>query len=66
MNPFTFECAAGTADAARLGTMVGAKYLGGSTNLVDLMRETLESPSSLVDVASLSCEVAETPEAACA
>ena len=28
----------------------GAKYLGGGTNLVDLMRETIERPAALVDV----------------
>ena len=31
-----------------------AKYLGGGTNLVDLMRETVEAPDVLVDVTNLS------------
>lgn len=31
-----------------------AKYLGGGTNLVDLMRETVEKPEALVDVTGLS------------
>lgn len=62
MNTFTYERAAETANAVGLGTTVGAKYLGGGTNLVDLMRETLEHPSSLVDVTGLSREIAETPE----
>jgi xanthine dehydrogenase YagS FAD-binding subunit len=32
----------------------GAKYLGGGTNLVDLMREGIEAPETLVDVSGLS------------
>ena len=31
-----------------------AKFLGGGTNLVDLMRETIEKPEALVDVTGLS------------
>ncbi len=38
----------------------GAKYLGGGTNLVDLMRETIERPDALVDVTGLSSEIEET------
>jgi xanthine dehydrogenase YagS FAD-binding subunit len=36
-----------------------ARYLGGGTNLVDLMREGAERPGLLVDVARLSGEIAE-------
>jgi xanthine dehydrogenase YagS FAD-binding subunit len=54
MTPFTFARAADAAEAVRLGGQPQAKYLGGGTNLVDLMRETLERPSSLVDVTGLS------------
>ena len=39
-----------------------AKYLGGGTNLVDLMRETVESPAALVDVTGLSAEIEETDD----
>ncbi|WP_419827574.1 FAD binding domain-containing protein [Sphingomonas sp.] len=38
----------------------GAKYLGGGTNLVDLMRETIEAPTALVDVAALPGGIEET------
>ena len=62
MNPFTYTRAADIADAARLSTIAGAKFLGGGTNLVDLMRETLERPTSLVDVTRLSMEIEETSE----
>ncbi len=34
-----------------------ARYLGGGTNLVDLMRETVERPSALVDVTGLSAGI---------
>jgi xanthine dehydrogenase YagS FAD-binding subunit len=47
------------ADAIRLAGDENAKYLGGGTNLVDLMRETVETPSALVDVTGLSAEIEE-------
>jgi xanthine dehydrogenase YagS FAD-binding subunit len=59
MTPFTFSRAADTANAIHLGATAGAKYLGGGTNLVDLMRETIEQPRALVDVTGLSAEIAE-------
>jgi xanthine dehydrogenase YagS FAD-binding subunit len=37
----------------------GAKYLGGGTNLVDLMREGIEQPDALVDVTHLSHRIDE-------
>ncbi|HEY4082505.1 MAG TPA: xanthine dehydrogenase family protein subunit M [Burkholderiaceae bacterium] len=62
MRPFTFERAMHAADAVRLGIDPGAKFLGGGTNLVDLMRETLEQPTTLVDVSRLSRTVEETAD----
>ena len=62
MNSFTYARASGVADAVQLGAGSGAKYLGGGTNLVDLMRETLERPAALVDVTGLSTEIVETPK----
>jgi xanthine dehydrogenase YagS FAD-binding subunit len=59
MNSFIYTRAADIADAIRLGGEVNAKYLGGGTNLVDLMRETLERPSVLVDVTGLSSAITE-------
>jgi xanthine dehydrogenase YagS FAD-binding subunit len=59
MNTFTYARATDVADALRQGGAVNAKYLGGGTNLVDLMRETLERPSALVDVTDLSTAIAE-------
>ena len=62
MTPFTFARAADAADAVRLGGTSRAMYLGGGTNLVDLMRETIERPSSLVDVTGLSGDIEERPD----
>ena len=59
MTPFTFARAADPAAAIRLGALAGAKYLGGGTNLVDLMRETIEQPASLVDVTGLGGDIQE-------
>jgi xanthine dehydrogenase YagS FAD-binding subunit len=59
MNPFTYSRAADVADAIRHGGERNAKYLGGGTNLVDLMRETVERPASLVDVTGLSSAIVE-------
>nr|WP_314540410.1 xanthine dehydrogenase family protein subunit M [uncultured Massilia sp.] len=54
MIPFTYARAASAADAIRMGALPEAKYLGGGTNLVDLLRETVEHPAALVDVTGLS------------
>ena len=62
MNQFTYARASDNANAIQLGAADGAKYLGGGTNLVDLMRETLERPSALVDVTHLSESIDQTPE----
>ena len=62
MTPFTYSRAAGAAHAVRLGAQPQAKYLGGGTNLVDLLRETLERPAVLVDVTGLSSAIEERPD----
>lgn len=59
MNPFSYERAVDASDAVRRGAMPATKYLGGGTNLVDLMRETIERPQKLVDVTGLSAKIAE-------
>ncbi|AYM60832.1 FAD binding domain-containing protein [Agrobacterium fabrum] len=55
MNIFSYHQPLDTASAIAL-KQAGptAKYLGGGTNLVDLMRETVERPETLVDVTHLS------------
>lgn len=59
MNPFTYTRAGDATDAVRLAGGDQAKFLGGGTNLVDLMRETLERPAALVDVTGLANAIEE-------
>jgi xanthine dehydrogenase YagS FAD-binding subunit len=60
MTPFTYARAEDAADALRLGQANATAYLGGGTNLVDLIRETVARPSTLVDVTGLSNAIEET------
>ncbi len=62
MTPFTYARAHDAAEAIKLGAVDRAKYLGGGTNLVDLMRETVERPTALVDVTGLSSQIEETDD----
>jgi xanthine dehydrogenase YagS FAD-binding subunit len=57
-----YSRATDAADAVRRADGGNAKYLGGGTNLVDLMRETVEVPSGLVDVTGLSAGIEETDD----
>ena len=59
MTPFSYVRAADAADAVRLGERPDAKFLGGGTNLVDLMREGVERPATLVDVSALPSAIDE-------
>lgn len=59
MNPFSYLRPADAADAVREANGPQVKYLGGGTNLVDLMRETIERPSTLVDITGLSTMIEE-------
>jgi xanthine dehydrogenase YagS FAD-binding subunit len=59
MTPFTYARAVDGDDAIRLASGMQAKYLGGGTNLIDLMRETIERPSALVDITGLSSAIEE-------
>src|SRR5579875_2232600 len=60
MIELTYARAADAADAVEQARADGARYLGGGTNLVDLMRETVERPSAVIDVTGLSAEIEET------
>lgn len=64
MTPFRYERAGDAAQALQLGALAGAKFLGGGTNLVDLMREGAETPELLVDVTGLSKVIEERPDGA--
>jgi xanthine dehydrogenase YagS FAD-binding subunit len=54
MKPFAYSRAADASTAvALLSRQPHTKFLGGGTNLVDLMRENIEQPDALVDVTAL-------------
>ena len=58
MTPFNYIRADDAAAAVHIaGTTAATRYLGGGTNLVDLMRETVEQPDTLVDVTGLLGEI---------
>lgn len=59
MIPFAYSKAANASDAIIRAGLNKAKYLGGGTNLVDLMREMIERPAALVDVTGLSATIEE-------
>lgn len=58
MTPLRYARAADAQDAV-LQAQTGARFLGGGTNLVDLMRETIERPEALVDVSGLANGIEE-------
>jgi xanthine dehydrogenase YagS FAD-binding subunit len=54
MNPFNYQRATAPNEAVHAVSARGAKFLGGGTNLVDLMRYNVEHPTTLIDVTHLS------------
>jgi xanthine dehydrogenase YagS FAD-binding subunit len=54
MNPFNYQRATAPEEAVHAVSARGAKFLGGGTNLVDLMRYNVEQPTILIDVTRLS------------
>jgi xanthine dehydrogenase YagS FAD-binding subunit len=50
MKSFSYERATATEGAIHAGGARGAKFLAGGTNLVDLMKYGVESPTTLVDI----------------
>jgi xanthine dehydrogenase YagS FAD-binding subunit len=64
MRPFEFERATDPQAAVRaIGSGSDGKFLAGGTNLVDLMKQNVESPSHLVDINRLAlAAIEETPD----
>ena len=64
MRPFTYERARTPADAAASAAQVrGARFIAGGTNLLDLMKLEVETPTHLIDVNGLGLDqIAETPD----
>ena len=63
MNPFTYTRAADAQEAINgLGAQANAKFLGGGTNLIDLMKMGVEAPTQLIDINRLPlAQVEEMP-----
>lgn len=53
MNPFTYTRATDTDDAIAICSREGAMFLAGGTNMMDLMKEGVNTPSQLVDIRKL-------------
>ena len=63
MTPFDYSRATTVPEALDLAkAAASARYLGGGTNLVDLMREGIERPTALVDVTGLSDGIGDTDD----
>jgi xanthine dehydrogenase YagS FAD-binding subunit len=60
MKPFTYERASSPAEAAVAAARVpGAKFIAGGTNLLDLMKLQIETPTHLIDVNGLALDKIE-------
>lgn len=53
MRPFTYERPNDVASATQAGSLPGARFIAGGTNLLDLMKVDVERPRHLVDVSRL-------------
>lgn len=64
MKPFTYERATSPAEAAAAAArQLGASFIAGGTNLLDLMKLQIEAPTHLIDVNGLALDRIEpTPE----
>lgn len=61
MRSFEYQRASNRDEALSIATAEHARYLGGGTNLVDLMRQNIEAPAALVDVTRLPGTIEPTP-----
>ena len=63
MKPFRYERARSLASACASATEPTAKFIAGGTNLLDLMKLQIETPTHLVDINPLSLgDIEETAE----
>jgi xanthine dehydrogenase YagS FAD-binding subunit len=61
MKPFTYERARSPAEAvAAAARRQGSKFIAGGTNLLDLMKLQIETPTHLIDVNGLALDKIET------
>jgi xanthine dehydrogenase YagS FAD-binding subunit len=64
VRPFAYVSAPDVPTAVRtIAAEPGAKFLGGGTNLVDLMRADVERPETVIDISTLPLtDIQETPD----
>jgi xanthine dehydrogenase YagS FAD-binding subunit len=63
MKPFSYERATDPAAAIAAASRIGAKFISGGTNLLDLMKLEIEQPNHLVDISRLPLrEIEELPD----
>lgn len=59
MIPFDYVRAGSVEEAIRFGAEPRTRFIAGGTNLVDLMKETVERPERLVDIGRLGLDTIE-------
>ena len=59
MTPFQYQRASDAAEALTLADAGRCRFIGGGTNLVDLMRQNIEAPAALVDVSRMPAAIEE-------
>jgi xanthine dehydrogenase YagS FAD-binding subunit len=59
MRSFTYQRAASPAEAAAAARSEGAKFIAGGTNLLDLMKLQIETPTRLIDINRLGLDKIE-------
>jgi xanthine dehydrogenase YagS FAD-binding subunit len=62
MIPFSYSLAASEPDALAQIAVRPARFIGGGTNLVDLMRQDIERADALVDVSRLPAAIGDTSD----
>ena len=63
MQSFFYERASDTAHALRLAQQAGAKFIGGGTNLLDLVKGDVERPLRLIDITRIGlAQITELPD----
>lgn len=62
MNPFDYARVSTIPDAIASGSRTSAKFIAGGTNLVDLMKATVEKPAHVVDINALPLSKIEAVE----
>jgi xanthine dehydrogenase YagS FAD-binding subunit len=63
VNSLFYERAAHVDDAVRLAQQPGARFIGGGTNLLDLVKGGVEQPERLIDITRLAlADIAELPD----